>query len=117
MNGFFVDSVELGVNRHGDENLFANISSSKRVEKSSRIHIAIIPLYRVIGLIYLKQVRGGRFLLCNTDVLWLGEEMQRLGSAFATNAASFHADEGNAEIADEPAIHPNCAGVNLFGDT
>src|SRR5690349_2269793 len=55
-------------------------------------------------------------LLRDADIFWLGEEMERLGTAFAADAAGFHPAERNAEIADEPAIYPNCAGVNLFGD-
>ena len=37
-------------------------------------------------------------------------------AAFAADAACFHAAEGDAQIAHEPAIHPHRAGVNFFRD-
>src|ERR1700680_2897619 len=55
-------------------------------------------------------------LLRDADVLGLGEEMHRLGAASPADAAGFHAAERNSKIADEPAVYPDSAGVNLFGD-
>jgi len=55
-------------------------------------------------------------LLRDTDVFWLGEKAQSFFAAFAADAAGFHAAERDAEVADEPAVYPNCSGVNLFGD-
>src|SRR4051812_32778440 len=57
-----------------------------------------------------------RILFRDADVLGLGEETERFLAAFAADAALFHAAEGNAEIADEPAVYPNGAGVNFFSD-
>ena len=56
------------------------------------------------------------FLLRDADVLGLGEEAEGFLAAFAADAALFHAAEGDAEIADEPAVYPNGAGVNFFSD-
>jgi len=55
-------------------------------------------------------------LLGDANVLWLGEETQRFFAAFAADAALFHAAEGHAEIAHQPAIHPDRAGVDSLGD-
>jgi hypothetical protein len=55
-------------------------------------------------------------LLCDADVLWLGEEAQRFVTAFAADAALFHAAERNAQVAHQPAIHPDRSGVNFFRD-
>ena len=38
--------------------------------------------------------------------------MECLHATFAADAALFHAAERNAEIADEPAIYPDRAGVD-----
>ncbi len=56
-------------------------------------------------------------LLCDTDVFWLGEKAQSFLAAFATDAALFHAAEGDAQVAHQPAVHPYGTGVNSFGDT
>jgi hypothetical protein len=37
-------------------------------------------------------------------------------AAFATDTALFHAAKGDAQIAHEPAVHPDRSGVNLLGD-
>src|SRR5207253_1550957 len=55
-------------------------------------------------------------LSCDTNVLGLGEKSQRFFAAFAADAAGFHAAEGDAQVAHEPAVYPDCAGVNFFGD-
>ena len=52
----------------------------------------------------------------NTNVLGLGEEAERFFAAFAADTAGFHAAEWDAEIAHQPTVHPNRAGVDLFGD-
>src|SRR5437879_11786944 len=49
------------------------------------------------------------------NVLRLGEESQCFFAAFATDTACFHAAERNTQVAHEPAVHPDCSGVNLFG--
>ena len=56
-------------------------------------------------------------LLRDANVLRLSKETQRFFAAFAADAALFHAPKRNAEIADEPAIHPDRAGVDSLGDT
>src|ERR1051326_8836115 len=56
-------------------------------------------------------------LLRDTNVLWLSEEPQRFFAAFAAYAALFHAAEWNAQIADEPAIHPNRPRVTPLGNS
>src|SRR5450759_5613940 len=58
-----------------------------------------------------------RSLLCDTDVLRLGEEAQGFVAAFAADAACLHAAEGDAQVAYEPAIYPDRSGMNLFRDT
>ena len=42
--------------------------------------------------------------------------MERFLAAFAADAALFHSAEGDAQIAQQPAVHPHCAGVDLFRD-
>src|SRR5262245_36961135 len=56
------------------------------------------------------------FLSCDTDILCLGKKTERLDTAFATDAALFHAAKWNAQIAHEPAIYPNRAGVDSLGN-
>src|ERR1041384_5355514 len=55
-------------------------------------------------------------LLRNTDVLRFGEKAESFFAAFAADAALLHATEGDAEITDEPAVYPDSAGVDFFGD-
>jgi hypothetical protein len=55
-------------------------------------------------------------LLGDANVLWLGEETQGFFATFAADAALFHAAERNAQVADEPAIHPDRTGVDSLGD-
>src|SRR5215203_1409897 len=55
-------------------------------------------------------------LLRDADVLRLGEEVERFVAAFAADAALFHATEGDAQVADKPAVYPNGSGVNLLRD-
>jgi hypothetical protein len=55
-------------------------------------------------------------LLRDTDVLCFGEEPQRFFAAFAADAALFHAAERDAQIAHQPAIHPDGAGADSLGD-
>ena len=55
-------------------------------------------------------------LLGDADVFGLSEETQRFFAAFSTYAALFHSAERNAEIANKPAIYPDCAGVDSLGD-
>src|SRR5260370_19931474 len=55
-------------------------------------------------------------LFRDTDVFWLGEKTQRFFAAFTAAAAGFHSSERDTQVAREPAVYLNCAGVNLFGD-
>src|SRR6266566_4505764 len=55
-------------------------------------------------------------LFRDADVFWFGEESQCFFAAFAADAALFHAAEGDAQVAQQPAVHPNCPGVNPFCD-
>src|SRR5439155_23124491 len=55
-------------------------------------------------------------LLCNADILGLGEESQCFFAAFAADAALLHAAEGDAEVAHQPAVYPHCAGMNFLRD-
>ena len=68
-----------------------------------------------VGMITLTEVEVSPDL-GYANVFRLCKEAQRFLAAFATDAALFHAAERDAEIADEPAIHPNCAGVDSLGD-
>ena len=60
--------------------------------------------------------RPGCDLFGDTHVLCFGEKSQGLFTTLPTNPALFHAAEGDAEIANEPAIHPDRAGVDSLGD-
>ena len=55
-------------------------------------------------------------LFSDADVLRLGEKTQRFFAAFAADAALLHSAEWDAQIAHQPAIHPDGAGVDLFGN-
>src|SRR3954452_21382181 len=59
---------------------------------------------------------GPERLLRDTNVFWFGKETQRFFAAFTADTALFHAAEWDAQIADEPAIHPDRAGVDSLGD-
>src|SRR5437764_15312353 len=56
------------------------------------------------------------WLLGDADVLGLSEEAERFLTAFAADAALFHAAKGDTQVTHEPAIYPYGAGVNFFGD-
>src|SRR5213592_2594985 len=56
------------------------------------------------------------WLLGDADIFRLGEKAKRFLTAFAADAALFHAAEGDAQVAHEPAVYPDGAGVNFFGD-
>src|SRR5205807_705414 len=60
--------------------------------------------------------RYSPILLRDADVFWFGEKPERFFTAFAANATGFHAAEGDAEVAHEPAVYPDGAGVDLFRD-
>src|SRR5258706_15318126 len=47
----------------------------------------------------------------DADILRLCEEVQRLESPFAADAALFHPAERHAEIAQEPAVDPDRPGI------
>jgi hypothetical protein len=55
-------------------------------------------------------------LFRDADVFRLGEEPQSFFAAFAADATGFHSAKGDAEVAHEPAVYPDRAGVNFFGD-
>src|ERR1041385_7914749 len=55
-------------------------------------------------------------LLRDADVLRLGEKAEGFFAAFAADAALFHPAEGDAEIANEPAVYPDGTGVDFFGN-
>jgi len=63
-----------------------------------------------------RRSEGERTLLRDANVLWFGEETQGFFATFAANTALFHAAKGNAQIAHQPAIYPDCAGVDSLGD-
>src|SRR6266480_7377879 len=50
-------------------------------------------------------------LFCDADILWLGKKAERFFASLPSDATGFHAAEGDAQIADEPAIYPDGAGV------
>src|SRR5437764_11880983 len=56
------------------------------------------------------------WLLCDADIFRLGEKAKGFLTAFAADAALFHAAEGDAQVAHEPAVYPDGAGVDFFGD-
>ncbi len=56
------------------------------------------------------------FLLRNTDILRLREEVERFIAAFASYAALLHPAKWHTQIAHEPAIHPDGPGVDLLRD-
>ena len=55
-------------------------------------------------------------LLGDADILWLSEESQCLFATFTADAALFHSAKRDSQIPHQPAIYPDCAGVNSFGD-
>ena len=55
--------------------------------------------------------------LRNANILGLCKKSQRFFAAFAADTALFHPAEGNAEIAHEPAVYPDRAGVDSLSDT
>ena len=55
-------------------------------------------------------------LFRDADVFGLREEPQSFFAPFAADAALFHSAKGDTQVAHEPAIHPDRASVNLFGD-
>ena len=54
--------------------------------------------------------------LRNANILGLRKKSQRFFAAFAADAALFHAAKRNAQIADEPAIYPDCSRVDSLGN-
>ena len=62
-----------------------------------------------------KEIPGD-CLLSDADVFRLGEKAQGFVAAFAADAALFHAAEGDAQVAHQPTVHPDGAGVDLFRD-
>src|SRR6185312_3829095 len=52
----------------------------------------------------------------DADVFLLGVEVEGPVAAFAADAAFLHAAEGDAQVADEPAVDPDGAGVDGAGD-
>jgi len=56
-------------------------------------------------------------LFRDADVLWFSEKAQSFFASFATDAALFHSAERDAQVAHQPAVHPNGPGANLFSDT
>src|ERR1700757_5039646 len=48
-------------------------------------------------------------LLGDADVFWLGEKAQRFFPTLAADAALLHPAEGDAQIAEQPTIYPDCA--------
>src|SRR5439155_15463916 len=69
-----------------------------------------------VSTIYLSTIERDSDLFCDAIVLWFSKEAKRFFTAFPTHAALFHASERNAAIPDEPAIHPDGAGVDSLGD-
>ncbi len=57
-----------------------------------------------------------RILSCEADVFRLGEKAERFLAALAPDAALFHPAERDAQVAHQPAVHPDGAGVDLFRD-
>ena len=55
-------------------------------------------------------------LLRDADVFRLSEKAQSFFAAFAANATLFHAPKGDAQVAHEPAIYPDRAGIDSLGD-
>ena len=65
---------------------------------------------------YFVRLAHAPLLLCDADVFGLGEEAESFFAAFAADAALLHAAEGNAQVAHQPAIYPDRAGMDLLGD-
>src|SRR5437773_440396 len=68
-----------------------------------------------VSTIYLSTIERDSDLFCDANVLWFSKEAKRFFTAFPTHAALFHASERNAQIADEPAIYPDRAGIDSLG--
>ncbi len=67
-------------------------------------------------LFSLGCIRISNSVFRDANILGLGKKAERFFAAFATDAALFHPAEGDAQVAHQPAIHPNRAGVNLLRD-
>src|SRR3990167_390830 len=52
----------------------------------------------------------------HADVFQLGVELQRVHTPFAADARLLAATEGGAQVAQEPAVDPDDAGLDLPGD-
>src|SRR5687768_4424032 len=67
----------------------------------------MVIVYRLSGNSFSGQL--------DADILRLREEVQRLESTFAADAALLHPAERNAQVAQEPAVDPDRPGVQLRG--
>src|ERR1700751_2415138 len=64
----------------------------------------------------LAHSRRNARLLRDANVLCFSKEAKRFFSTLAADPALFHAPKGNAQIAHQPAIYPDRAGVDLLGN-
>src|SRR2546423_6434815 len=96
--------------------MVSDTRSLKTVEAASKLTPCFEKLDRAFGKSHSKVNGTGGILLRDADVFGLGEKTQGFLATFAADAALFHAAEGNAEIADEPAVYPDSAGVDFFSD-
>src|SRR3954467_7868458 len=82
-----------------------------RLHRFTQIFLALLPFPICVNLRNLRMSlplsNSGCRLLCDADVLGLGEEAKGLVAAFAADPALFHAAEGHAQVADEPAVYPD----------
>src|SRR3954453_16815664 len=105
------------------------LSESRCVRGANACACAAAALYATVGYADNAAVAGsgnscrglGRplafaVLELDADILRFREEVERLEAAFASDAAFFHAAEGDAEVAEEPAVDPDGARVERCGD-
>src|SRR3954447_25727185 len=64
----------------------------------------------------LARPRAFAVLDLHAHILRFRKEIERFEAAFSSDAALFHAAEGDAEVAEEPAVDPDGAGVEVRGD-
>src|SRR5215471_2242076 len=57
------------------------------------------------------------FSIANADVFRLGEEAQRFRAAFAAEPGLLRATKGRAQVAQQPAVDPHDAEIQLCAET
>src|SRR4051812_47434294 len=88
-----------------------------RYENAKRKRTRVIGFQRTAGTV---TTAGGATSIVSSqldaDILRLREELERLETAFASDAAVLRAAERHAQVAQQPAVDPDRAAVDRRGD-